>query len=345
MVYVTGDVGGPTLVTTQRLTSKRLADRGWIVHPRVNRVCMFDGGVLHGVIPGRGIPHPTASAALAEMALVPPQSPRGGSDRGRISGTTAAHETVDQSCGGVTEQGTATTERAAVTHHLPSEGHGSERSSGSGNSSSKKRKKKRCRPSSTDGETLPCATMPVRSMSHGLSHSGSGSADDRNSGGSDEVGATCDKISSSITVDPRVIPREQQEGEERAGMRVTWMVAFWKDIEARHPPGAGNGPGAHRKPGSPPSGAGAAQPFPALDAPEGERGGRTWPELFRKKPDGWGGVGEGERGRAWTRGTPVIPVAVPQVWEDVDAAENRKMGAGVRRLKRLPDYDLCFQGF
>lgn len=56
VVYVTGDVGGPTLVTTQRLTSKRLADRGWIVHPRVNRVCMFDGGVLHGVIPGRGVP-------------------------------------------------------------------------------------------------------------------------------------------------------------------------------------------------------------------------------------------------------------------------------------------------
>ena len=63
VVYVTGDVGGPTLVTTQRLTSKRLADRGWIVHPRVNRVCMFDGGVLHGVIPGRGVP-PAAPAAV-----------------------------------------------------------------------------------------------------------------------------------------------------------------------------------------------------------------------------------------------------------------------------------------
>lgn len=66
VVYVTGDVGGPTLVTTQRLTSKRLADRGWIVHPRVNRVCMFDGGVLHGVIPGRGVPPLNAAAAAVD---------------------------------------------------------------------------------------------------------------------------------------------------------------------------------------------------------------------------------------------------------------------------------------
>ncbi|KAI9336622.1 hypothetical protein DFJ73DRAFT_798643 [Zopfochytrium polystomum] len=46
-------VGGPTLVTNQRLGDP-LADRGWLVMPRVNRFVVFDGAVLHGVIPGRG---------------------------------------------------------------------------------------------------------------------------------------------------------------------------------------------------------------------------------------------------------------------------------------------------
>ncbi|KAJ3310091.1 hypothetical protein HDU76_003457 [Blyttiomyces sp. JEL0837] len=46
-------IGGPTLVTNQRLGDP-LADRGWVVFPKVNRYVMFDGSVLHGVIPGRG---------------------------------------------------------------------------------------------------------------------------------------------------------------------------------------------------------------------------------------------------------------------------------------------------
>ena len=40
-------VGGPTLVTDQRLGGP-LATRGWLAYPAVNRVTVFDGRVLHG---------------------------------------------------------------------------------------------------------------------------------------------------------------------------------------------------------------------------------------------------------------------------------------------------------
>ena len=40
-------VGGPTLVTDQRLGGE-LATKGWLAYPAVNRVTMFDGRVLHG---------------------------------------------------------------------------------------------------------------------------------------------------------------------------------------------------------------------------------------------------------------------------------------------------------
>lgn len=55
VVFVTGGVGGPTLVTNQTDASKRLADAGWLVGPREGRICVFDGDMLHGVLPGRGI--------------------------------------------------------------------------------------------------------------------------------------------------------------------------------------------------------------------------------------------------------------------------------------------------
>lgn len=48
-----GGVGGPTLVTTQTLGSRRLASTGWLVHPMRNRLVAFAGDVLHGVMPGR----------------------------------------------------------------------------------------------------------------------------------------------------------------------------------------------------------------------------------------------------------------------------------------------------
>jgi hypothetical protein len=55
VVFVTGGVGGPTLVTDQRDDAKRLARNGWLVAPVAGRVAVFDGECLHGVMPGRGL--------------------------------------------------------------------------------------------------------------------------------------------------------------------------------------------------------------------------------------------------------------------------------------------------
>ena len=54
VLYLNDYLGGPTLVTNQSLTSDKLANKGWMVFPKRNRLCMFDGKMLHGVIPGRG---------------------------------------------------------------------------------------------------------------------------------------------------------------------------------------------------------------------------------------------------------------------------------------------------
>ena len=53
-------VGGPTLVTDQTLGGP-LATRGWLCHPRCNRLAAFDAQYLHGVVPGRG-PNPRVGA-------------------------------------------------------------------------------------------------------------------------------------------------------------------------------------------------------------------------------------------------------------------------------------------
>ena len=54
-VHRTAGAGGPTLVTEQRVSDGALATHGWTVFPRANRLVMFDGRLLHGVIPGRGV--------------------------------------------------------------------------------------------------------------------------------------------------------------------------------------------------------------------------------------------------------------------------------------------------
>lgn len=59
VLYLSDVVGGPTVVTNQRLAGP-LATEGWMVMPKVNRMVMFDSQYLHGVIPGRGcnpLPH------------------------------------------------------------------------------------------------------------------------------------------------------------------------------------------------------------------------------------------------------------------------------------------------
>ena len=53
VVYLT-DTGAPSLITNQRLISRSLADQGWMILPGKNRLAVFDGKVLHGVIPGKG---------------------------------------------------------------------------------------------------------------------------------------------------------------------------------------------------------------------------------------------------------------------------------------------------
>jgi len=54
VLYLTGGGdGGPTLVTNQRLASRRAADRGWLAHPAANRLVLMDGRVLHCVVPGK----------------------------------------------------------------------------------------------------------------------------------------------------------------------------------------------------------------------------------------------------------------------------------------------------
>lgn len=65
ILYLSSDgIGGPTLVTTQTLESKSLASNGWLVHPKENCLGIFDGKVLHGVIPGRGIAKQSSSTEL-----------------------------------------------------------------------------------------------------------------------------------------------------------------------------------------------------------------------------------------------------------------------------------------
>jgi len=48
-------VGGPTLVTNQRLGDDSFASQGWLVYPKQGRLAVYDGSVLHGVLPGYGV--------------------------------------------------------------------------------------------------------------------------------------------------------------------------------------------------------------------------------------------------------------------------------------------------
>lgn len=57
ILYLSDDTsgGGPSLVTTQALDDSTLADRGFLSHPKQRRLVAFDGRVLHGVVPGKGV--------------------------------------------------------------------------------------------------------------------------------------------------------------------------------------------------------------------------------------------------------------------------------------------------
>jgi len=47
-------LGGPSLVTDQPFGAQQLARCGWFCWPKKNRLVVFDGTMLHGVIPGKG---------------------------------------------------------------------------------------------------------------------------------------------------------------------------------------------------------------------------------------------------------------------------------------------------
>ena len=61
--------GGPTLVTDQHIDGESLAQTGWVAFPKKNRLVIFDGAVLHGVIPGRGYVNHEKSRTTLMVAL------------------------------------------------------------------------------------------------------------------------------------------------------------------------------------------------------------------------------------------------------------------------------------
>ena len=70
-LYLTGGLGGPTLVTNQLTGSSKLATAGWMALPERNRLLMFDGGLLHGVVPGNGVaPYDEAGGAARRVTLM-----------------------------------------------------------------------------------------------------------------------------------------------------------------------------------------------------------------------------------------------------------------------------------
>lgn len=55
IIFITAGCGGPSLLTSQRLTDVQLARKGWLCYPKSERLVAFDGKYLHGVIPGKGV--------------------------------------------------------------------------------------------------------------------------------------------------------------------------------------------------------------------------------------------------------------------------------------------------
>ena len=47
--------GGPSLVTDQAFGATAMATQGWLCWPKRNRLMVFDGRMLHGVVPGKGV--------------------------------------------------------------------------------------------------------------------------------------------------------------------------------------------------------------------------------------------------------------------------------------------------
>uniref|UniRef100_A0A7S3L552 Uncharacterized protein n=1 Tax=Amphora coffeiformis TaxID=265554 RepID=A0A7S3L552_9STRA len=63
ILYLT-EVGGPSLVTNQRKSSRYPADKGWLSHSAVGRMTALDGRVLHCVLPGQATTNQTRRITL-----------------------------------------------------------------------------------------------------------------------------------------------------------------------------------------------------------------------------------------------------------------------------------------
>jgi hypothetical protein len=53
ITFVSAECGGPTLITDQRVGG--VTSKGWLVSPKTNRLVVFDGSLLHCVLPGCGV--------------------------------------------------------------------------------------------------------------------------------------------------------------------------------------------------------------------------------------------------------------------------------------------------
>ncbi len=53
ITFVSAECGGPTLITDQRVDGA--TSKGWLVSPEENRLVVFDGSLLHCVLPGCGV--------------------------------------------------------------------------------------------------------------------------------------------------------------------------------------------------------------------------------------------------------------------------------------------------
>ncbi|CAE8712647.1 unnamed protein product, partial [Polarella glacialis] len=91
------DIGGSTLMTEQTISEeKAMGRRGWLCHPKENRLLLFDGQLLHGVVAGG------ASGAAQTTA-------------GQTTSQTTSKTTSQTTAGQTTSQTTSQTSQRRVT--------------------------------------------------------------------------------------------------------------------------------------------------------------------------------------------------------------------------------------
>ena len=69
VLYLSQDeIGGPTMISDQ-LLNQSMGENTWLVHPKENRIVVFNAKYLHGVIPGVG-PIPTGNIHDRRLTLM-----------------------------------------------------------------------------------------------------------------------------------------------------------------------------------------------------------------------------------------------------------------------------------